>query len=222
MDVIAATIISEAYTYPQYRSLIDSLMAEGKTTGLIQTPSMMEYTQLNIKRMKRLDKTFRLKDEAWELLQQINRPVLWLTITEAWCGDAGQIIPVLHSLSQLNSNIQLRMILRDEHPDIMDAFLTDGSRSIPKVIFVDPESNQVLGSWGPRPEEAQEIIMTTKRDMELLEHDKVARKARYQQGQLDLHSWYARDRTERTQLEVLAATIHAQTAVLDNHLEQTN
>ncbi|TNE54299.1 MAG: thioredoxin family protein [Bacteroidetes bacterium] len=207
MHIIEKKIRSDAYTYAQYRSLTASLLAVGKTTGHLQTPSLVGYTELNDKRMIRLDKTFRPDAMALDLLQKIRQPMLWLTITEAWCGDAGQITPVLNGLAKLNPHIELRLILRDEHPEIMDAFLTDGSRSIPKVIFTHPTDGQVLGVWGPRPATAQAIMLETKAELQVLEHDKVARKARYEEGQKALHTWYARDKTVHIQREAVQAAL---------------
>jgi hypothetical protein len=185
------------------------LIAEGKSTAAVQTPALLEYSKLNEKRMARLEKTFKLKDESASLLAQIDRPVLWLTLTEGWCGDAAQILPVLNGLSEANARLDLRLILRDAHPTIMDAFLTDGGRSIPKVIFIDPETRRVFGSWGPRPASAQAMMLATKTVMQDLQHDPLARKAYYQDAQTALHTWYARDRTESTQLEILTATLAA-------------
>lgn len=213
MEFIANEIRNSAYTYDQYRTLVEEELAAGRSTGRLQTPALLEYTRLNVQRMNRLDKTFRPDAQASALIGQINRPQLWLAITEGWCGDAAQILPVLNGLAQQNPLLDLRLILRDDHSDVMEAFLTNGSRSIPKVILVDPAQGRVLGSWGPRPAEAQALMMAVKADMKALEHDPVARKARYEEGQTALHTWYARDRTLSTQREMAAAARDAVAAL---------
>jgi hypothetical protein len=207
MEFISNDILTNARTYPQYRALVSGLLAKEKATGLLQTPALVEYSRLNDQRMNRLDKTFNPDPSAQSLLEKINQPLLWLTISEGWCGDAGQIAPVLNGLALQNPGIQLRFILRDEYPGIMDAFLTNGSRSIPKVLFVHPETRRVLDVWGPRPAEAQALMATTKADMLALKHDDLSRKTRYEAGQTAMHSWYARDRTVSIQREVTAAAV---------------
>ena len=190
--------------YDAYRRLTSELLAEGKTTGENHSDAMINYTQMNETRMNRLDKTTKLTEEAKEALAGINRPLIWLTLTEAWCGDAAQILPVLEHLANASSGSKLRLILRDEHPDIMNAFLTNGGKSIPKVIILDAESHKVLGSWGPRPEAVQQMVMEAKADLEHID-DKTEKKARYQILLKETQKWYAKDKTRRIQHEFMAA-----------------
>ena len=189
-------------TYEAYRQLTDDLLTQGKTTGENHSEAMIHYTQLNVARMKRLDKTTRLMESVTEQLQQINRPMIWLTLTEAWCGDAAQIIPVLQKMAEASELVELRLILRDENPEIMNAFLTNGGRSIPKVILLDARTLEVLGSWGPRPAAVQEMTLAAKKDMEILT-DKEAKKKRYQELTATAQKWYARDKTRSIQEEFL-------------------
>ncbi len=212
MKIIEQDLIAQALTYAGYRSLVTGLMAEGKTTGHHQTPDLLEYSQLNEQRMNRLDKTFRLDTQAAELLPQLTKPQLWLVITEGWCGDSSQIVPVLHELSLLNDHIQLGFLLRDEHPDLMDAFLTKGSRSIPKLVFADAETREVGGAWGPRPAAAHALIHDLVAEMKATT-DADLRKSIYEQAKTLVHTWYAHDRTVSTQREVLQAALLAQKGV---------
>ena len=197
---IASQYLDHSQSYPEYREMIDALLAQQKTTGDNHRPDMLEYTQLNVRRMKRLEKTTRLTEASLDLLRQIDRPLLWLAITEAWCGDAAQILPVLYKMAEQASRVELRTILRDEHPELMDAFLTDGARSIPKLIVIDAETCTILGDWGPRPAEAQTMVMAMKKALQGME-DPEARKARYRESQNELHRWYARDKTQSIQRE---------------------
>ena len=61
-----------------------------------------------------------------------------LVLSEDWCGDAVNIVPIVAKLADGVSNMDLRILARDENLDIMDAHLTDGkSRSIPIVIVLN-------------------------------------------------------------------------------------
>ncbi|MCB0584851.1 MAG: thioredoxin family protein [Phaeodactylibacter sp.] len=202
MKKISREVVAQAMTYEAYRQLTDDLLTQGKTTGENHSEAMIHYTQLNVARMKRLDKTTRLMESVTEQLQQINRPMIWLTLTEAWCGDAAQIIPVLQKMAEASELVELRLILRDENPEIMNAFLTNGGRSIPKVILLDARTLEVLGSWGPRPAAVQEMTLAAKKDMEILT-DKEAKKKRYQELTATAQKWYARDKTRSIQEEFL-------------------
>ena len=204
MKSIPTAIVEQSWTYAAYRDLIDQLLLEGKTTGPNHSEAMLEYTRLNVSRMKRLDKTARLTEESREIVSKIDRSITWLVITEGWCGDAAQIVPVLQKLADQKENIQLRLILRDENLEVMDAFLTNGARSIPKIVFVDTNTLEVLGDWGPRPEAAQVMVMNTKEELKKINAEDI-RAQRYKESQQELHTWYARDKNRSTQAEFLAA-----------------
>ena len=202
MEFIDTKVVQSAMTYTAYRQLIDELFAVGKTTGPIQNEAMLRYTELNLARMRRLDKTTRLTEVSLEALAQIDRPMIWLTLTEAWCADAAQIIPVLERMAVEKPEVQTAYILRDEHLDVMDAFLTGQSRSIPKTIFLDPNNNKVLGSWGPRPSEAQKMIEESIAKAATIS-DKTERKTYLDEVKKQIQLQYARDKTKMIQTEFL-------------------
>ena len=208
MKKIEQAILDHAFDYNAYRELIDNLFAEGKTTGPIQNEAMLQYTKLNIARMKRLDKTTKLKENTLQKLKEVNRPIVWLTITEAWCGDAAQVIPVMEKMAGENNNLSLKYIFRDENLDIMDAFLTNGGRSIPKIIILDASDRKVLGSWGPRPTEAQTMVMDARDKAETI-HDKEGLKEFWAEVKKNTQLWYAKDKTISVQMELLDATVKA-------------
>lgn len=121
----------------------------------------------------------------------------WLVLTESWCGDAAQILPLLNKLAELNSNIDLRLILRDESIALMDNFLTNGGRSIPKLIMLN-EQQEVIGSWGPRPVEAQTFYNQWRND---------PNQSPYKEFQVEMQKWYLKDKgisTFREIREILA------------------
>ncbi len=187
-----------AIDYPAYRHLIDSLLAEGKTTGIstgvYQGDDMVEYSRMNVTRMKRVEKTLKLSEELLAKVRSLSMGIDMVAITEGWCGDAAQNIPVFAALAQHSNNLQFRCILRDEHPKVMDQFLTNGSRSIPVVIALRATDKKVLGVWGPRPAMAQAIMEEAKKEVPF-------NKAKAAEA---IHLWYGRDRSNTLQSELLA------------------
>ena len=115
-----------------------------------------------------------------------------LVIAEDWCGDASNTVPVIAKLVDSAPGLELRVIPRDANPDVMDRYLTNGSRSIPIVVALD-EQFQEVGHWGPRPTQLQAWVMANRGTTPKAELYPQVRK------------WYARDRGETTVREVLAA-----------------
>ena len=192
-EVITQEVLEKAYTYGDYRELIDHLLGMNKTTGENHSEAMIHYTLMNAHRMRRLDKQVNIIPELQEQVKEIDRDMIWLVLTEAWCGDAAQIIPLFNRMAELNDHIKLRLLLRDENPEIMDEFLYRGrSRSIPVLIALDADSLEVIGSWGPRPEEAQELFEDL-RSEENIPYQRVAE---------TLHKWYTADKTVSSQREL--------------------
>ncbi len=188
---IPRQVIDEGFTYGQYRQLIDKLLEREKTTGDKQSEQMVEYSRMNVHRMNRLDDQIELKDSLVERLEKLDRKWVWLVLTEGWCGDAAQNVPAMNKMAEVTSNIELKFILRDEHPEIMEHFLTDGSRSIPKLICLDAETLEVIGSWGPRPQPIQEKALQWKDDPGISNREWGEK----------LHKWYADNQTREIQEE---------------------
>lgn len=157
--------IQRAMTYAQYIKLIDDLLADGKTTGPKQSEAMFGYGKLNRHRMQRLEKTIELGDAVINAAQSAVRGQIWLIITEGWCGDAAQNIPAIEKIAAENDKIETRYILRDENLDLIDQYLTNGARAIPKLIVVDAETLEVLDTWGSRPQPAQKLFDDMKKDV---------------------------------------------------------
>ena len=186
--------LAAALSYEQYRALIDRLLEAGKTTGENHAPSMIDYTKMNVHRMNRLDRTAVLSDELRQTLLQLGESYTWLVLTEGWCGDAAQIVPVLHKIAEASPQLTLKLLLRDENPDLMDRFLTHGGRSIPKLICIRDADGAVVSDWGPRPTPAQGLFWEYKKQGD----------GDYKAFAERLHGWYAKDRTQSTQHELLA------------------
>lgn len=152
----------KSITFAEYIELIDKLLEEGKTTGQNQSETMFNYGKLNRQRMKRLEKTVVINEELKEKVRSIKRPLVWLILTEGWCGDAAQNIPVIEKIASENTLIQTRYLLRDNNLDLMDKYLTNGGRAIPILVCIDGETFQELGKWGSRPQAIQEYFLELK------------------------------------------------------------
>jgi hypothetical protein len=152
------TAIQNGISYTEYLQLTEDLLSQGKTTGPNQSADYVHYTNLNFHRMKRLDKTIHLNSEIKAALQAMKTPQTWLVISEAWCGDAAQNVPILQKMADLNENIELKIILRDENLEVMDLYLTNGGRSIPKLIALENNTLDELFTWGPRPASIQQVM----------------------------------------------------------------
>jgi len=195
-------IEEKAISYSEYRELCRILVHMGKTTGNDQSEAMVNYSKLNQSRMEKWDKRAALTEELDSKLKNLKKHYIWLTLTEAWCGDAAQNLPFLSLMAEASHNIELCLVLRDDHPELMDRFTTEGARSIPKLICLDAEDYRVLSSWGPRPEPAQQMLRDFKANPEKPKEEF------YQ----ELHLWYARDKGLTLQQEFLS---------LLNNLENT-
>ena len=185
--------LSKAMTYQDYRILVDNLSVEGKSTGPEQTEALTNYTVLNQRRMKRLDKTLKISEEAVKKINDFDKKVTWLVLTESWCGDAAQTMPMINIVAELNENIALRVILRDENLDIMHRFLTNNTMSIPKLVMVSDETGEVIGEWGSRPSFATQMVMDYKK-----EHGELTPEFKE-----DLQVWYNKDKGQSTLKDLL-------------------
>ncbi|NNC95520.1 MAG: thioredoxin family protein [Chitinophagales bacterium] len=162
MNCITQEIIDQAFSYNSFRQQMRELVKEGKTTGLNQSEGYVHYTKLNHQRMKRLDKTIQLEELLLKAVKDIVDDQVWLVLVEAWCGDVAQNLPYISKMAEENERIDLKLLLRDENPEIMDNCLTNGSRSIPKLLILKKSDLTLLEMWGPRPAPSQEMVMNYK------------------------------------------------------------
>ena len=139
MKKIIENSLKTAISYAAYRGLVSNLLIKGKSTGPEQSDDLTNYSKLNDRRMKRLDKTIKISEETIQEFQKVKQPQTWLVLTEGWCGDAAQNLPILNKIASDTANIDLKIVLRDENLDLMDLFLTNGGRSIPKLIALDKD-----------------------------------------------------------------------------------
>lgn len=195
-SLITPDLIASALTYEQYVQLSADRLAQGLSTTddpHYNTPEILGYVKLNQYRMSRLDKQIDITPELQLAMARVSERWTWVVLTESWCGDAAQIVPVLHRIANESSTITLRFLLRDQHPTVMNVYLTNGGRSIPKLICLRTHDLQEIGTWGPRPADLQ-TLMNEWRTEKLTLAEAVERAQR----------WYNDDRTQAVQRELLA------------------
>ncbi|GAA3633912.1 thioredoxin family protein [Flavivirga jejuensis] len=158
MKTIIKNSLNKSISYLAYRDLVKQLAEANSNTGNEKTEALADYTKLNDRRMKRWDKTIKITSESLSKIKTFKEPITWLVITESWCGDAAHVMPVINKVAELNDNIDLKVVLRDENPELMDAFLTNGNKAIPKLIILDNNTGDVLNTYGPRPSEATNYV----------------------------------------------------------------
>ncbi len=192
-DIVLESI-EKSLSYTQYRTLVSDLLKEGKSTGSEQSDALTKYSELNEVRMNRLEKTIQITNEVTQSLQNLQSHYIWLVISEGWCGDAAQLVPIIHKMAELSEKIDFRIVLRDENEALMNQFLTNGGKAIPKLLILDAETLTVLSDWGPRPEGAKNLILDYK-----AQHGVVDETAK-----TELQKWYLHDKGISTQNEIMA------------------
>ena len=174
----------KTFTYNQYRDFIQQLVENQSTSGNDKTEERTNFTLLNDRRMKRLEKTIIVSDDIQKKLSQFKIKVTWLVVVETWCADGAQVLPVLNKMAKLNKVIDLKIVLRDDNETLMDKFLTNGARAIPKLIIIDKQTKEVIGTYGPRPSTVTKIV----EDFKQL-HGKITPEFKE-----DLQRWYNKDK----------------------------
>ena len=148
-------------TWQAYLDQFDSILEHKSKNALYNNPDYLNYVKLNKSRMSRWLKSLEIPRELVNKIKQLNHSQEWWLITEPWCGDAAHNNPFIYALSQLNEKIDLKLFLRDDNLELMDQYLTNGGRSIPKLIVRDPTGKDLF-VWGPRPQEAQNLLIELK------------------------------------------------------------
>ena len=193
MKTAIAKALFNSHPYLEYRKLVSDLLLENKSTGNEQSDDLTNYSTLNETRMNRLDKTMKITDENSLKLKSLEREYIWLVISEGWCGDAAQLLPVVNKMALESGKIDLRIVLRDENDDLMNLFLTNKSKSIPIVIIVDKQTGELMGHWGPRPKAAITLIQDYKKEFGVVDET----------AKTNLQLWYLHDKGLSTQKEII-------------------
>lgn len=154
--------VQNGLTYEEFLNTIREKVDAGEDGQKTENDTkLFGYIELNYSRKTRITKTYQPSEELIEVVEAIVEPQFWLVITEDWCGDSAQNLPYIVTISECNPLITLKIVQRDANLDFMDMYLTNGSRSIPKLVAFS-SSGETLFQWGPRPKVAMELVKTLK------------------------------------------------------------
>lgn len=193
-EALIQEALAKSISYAEYRALVTQLSQEGKSTGPLQTDeALVNYTKLNNRRMKRWDKMIKIDEATVSDIRQINTNRTWLVLTESWCGDASPALPVMDKVANLNPGISLHIVMRDDNVSLMNRFLTNGRMSIPKLIVIENADHKVIGSWGPRSQNATKLV----------EDHKALNGTILPEFKEELQMWYNRDKGTSILNEIL-------------------
>jgi hypothetical protein len=182
---------------------LDGLLAAEPNPNEDEAP-YDKYLPINAQRVKRIRRSLAskgLREDLKAAAKGVQAGSRMLVLNEFWCGDGAQILPVHEALeAEAAGKLEVRVLLRDQNVDVMDLFLTNGGRAIPKTVLLDAGMN-VLGTWGPRPEEAMALVRRIKADPAIAHT--------YSQ---EVHKWYTADKQQNIQAELAVLLGHAQGA----------
>jgi len=173
-------------SFKEYSENVVEKLKEEKLND--EAKDLLEYRKLNLARVNRVEKSYFPSEKIKSIISRLNKQT-WLVITEDWCGDSAQNLPAISKIAELNPNILLRIVLRDSNLDLMDLYLTDGKRSIPKLIALNEVLDEIF-IWGPRPQKAQEYFNTLRNQG--LDKQEIIK---------EIHSWYAKDKCQSLEEE---------------------
>lgn len=194
MKATIKSALERSFSYEEYVAFTSARYEEGKSTNEDHSEVMLHYMKMGITRMKRISKTSKLLPRSIDELNKISKRQVWLVITEGWCGDAASSVPVIKHMADQNDLINFRVVLRDANEELMEHFLTNGGKSIPKLIILDADSLAVIGDWGPRPKDAQKMV---------IEYKALENKPTYDEFVVELQKWYLKDAGKQLQSEIL-------------------
>ena len=196
MTSTAFEYVKHSMDYDSYKKAF-SLKAHAPIGDMTEKEQeMFAYYELNWARSIRVEKVYQPSEQALHALQTMKSKQTWIVITEGWCGDSAQSLPVIAALAQASEEkIELRIVSRDEYPELLEQYLTNGSMSIPKLIAFDIHGNEEW-NWGPRPKKAQELFDELR-----------AQNAEKQEIYKSLHCFYAKYKGQCIETEIIVHCI---------------
>lgn len=193
MKIPIGKALFKSHSYSEYRKLVSDLLRNEKSTGKEQSPELTNYSGLNETRMNRLEKTMKISEGIVENFKSLKSEYIWLVISEGWCGDAAQLLPIFDKMADASEGkVELKIVLRDENEELMNLFLTNKAKAIPKLIVINRETGGALAHWGPRPKGAADLIANYKKEHGALDET----------AKTDLQLWYLHDKGLSTQIEI--------------------
>lgn len=175
-----------------YLDVFEKILNDPEPKKPYDNPDYFNYAKLNWSRMHRWLKTAKIDSAVKAVVMQIQAPQQWIIITEPWCGDAAHSVPLMELMAAMNPMIQVDYQLRDSPPFLIDNYMTNGGRSIPKLIIRNSEGKD-LGTWGPRPAECQALYNSL-----------TAQKADFETTKTELQKWYNKDQGKSILAELTA------------------
>jgi hypothetical protein len=191
-STITNEILQKALSFDDYIALTESIIAGKSDKEIYQNEKMLRYTRSNLDRMKLVLEKMKLSQKLYNAVSAIENPQDWVVITEPWCGDASWGTTALHMIATASNKITLHILLRDSFPELIQHYHTNGSESIPKLVCLDKDLNE-LWTWGPRPMTLQRLIDTYKNQRDFDFRESVRK----------VHDWYEKDMTASIQEEIL-------------------
>ena len=177
--------------FKQYEKQFDEILNDNSPISPYDSDDYLHYVKLNKSRVKRWYKIGEIIPELHQTITKINHPQHWVLITEPWCGDAANSHAIISKIVDLNPNIKITIQNRDAKNSEIDHYLTNGGKSIPKLIIRN-NNNEDLFTWGPRPKEAQKIANKQKENIDLTLDEKI----------IEIQNWYNKDKSISMQLEL--------------------
>jgi hypothetical protein len=142
---------SDGLSYADYRADWDRQVQDAPSSGADASARRLHhYLRYNWKRQAHVHDVYAPSETLRSALDAVEAPQAWRVLTEPWCGDSAFLLPVIAEAAALSDQVSLRILLRDENLDLMDQYLTDGSRSIPKLVAFSGAGEELF-TWGPRP-----------------------------------------------------------------------
>jgi hypothetical protein len=126
--------------------------------------------------------------------QQTNKQKTTLNvyiIMENWCGSSAGNVPYIVKLLSENPLIKITIVLRDTNIEFMDEYLTNGKRSIPKVIGFDDDGNEKF-VWGSASKMQAEFAATVQ-----------ARNIDFQDFVKEIQAWFVENNAKAIESDFL-------------------
>lgn len=193
MQPITPTVLEQAIDWEAYLQLMKDMVASPNPPGKYADPKMQRYTESNLQRTNKVLDKMVLNQKLYNALSELNEEWIWLVISEPWCGDASWGTTALYLIASATDNIELKLLLRDDHTDVIEAYQTNGGNAIPKLVCLRKSDLAELGTWGPRPALLQNLVNDMKAEPNITFMESVRR----------LHARYEEDMTLSIQDEIL-------------------
>ncbi|MBP6731535.1 MAG: thioredoxin family protein [Chitinophagales bacterium] len=186
--------MTSALSFEDYLQLTKDIVDEKVVrTGLYQADNTFRYTRSNLERMNKVLNNIVLSQKLYNALSDLKEEWVWVVISEPWCGDASWGTPALAVIASATDKIDFKILLRDTNPDIIKAYQTAGSDSIPKLICIRKRDWAELGTWGPRPQLLHQQVLAKKNSPDF----------DYKESVRAIHAWYEEDMTKTIQEEMI-------------------